>query len=250
MAKYCIIGKDISYTLSPMIYETMWEGLGEKHTFEVRDIDTLQPFIDELRSGGLSLKGFTVTSPYKEEIIPFLDRLTPEAEAVGAVNTVRVEEDGTLTGHNTDVDGFLLSLPQLPGGHLRALVCGTGGASKAVQEGLRQAGIPFDVVSRTGHGLTYKRLSSVWDYTHIINATPLGSSKMPGKRPNLPYDTASPGTVFFDLNYDPAVTPFLTEGLTRHGIALGGLRMLIEMITGPQWRFLRDGTVGSSPYGA
>ena len=238
MAKYCIIGRDISYTLSPRIYETMWEGLGEEHTFEVRDIDTLQPFIDELRSGELLVKGFTVTSPYKEEIIPFLDHLTHEAEAVGAVNTVRVEEDGTLTGHNTDVDGFLLSLPQIPGEAKRALICGTGGASKAVQEGLRQAGIPFDVVSRTGKGLTYKRLSSLWDYSHIINATPLGSVKMRDKKPNLPYDTVSPGTVFFDLNYDPSVTPFMLEGLARYGIALDGLRMLIEMITGPQWRFL------------
>ena len=242
MARYCIIGRNISYTLSPKLYKALWEKSGEEHTFEVRDIESLGLFMEELRREPL-YDGFTVTSPYKEEIIPYLDRLTPEARAVGAVNTVRVSPDGGTEGHNTDVSGFLLALSRTFLEKSTVLVCGTGGASKAVQEGLRQAGLPFDVVSRTGEGLTYGRIGSLRDYTHVINATPLGSVKIPGEKPALPYDTASPGTVFFDLNYDPAVTPFLAEGLRKGGLALGGLSMLIEMVNGPQWDYLRPSEV-------
>ncbi|MDD7559853.1 MAG: hypothetical protein SOW44_04925 [Porphyromonas sp.] len=237
---FCIIGRDIGYTLSPALYAELWAETGEEgHTFVIEDIPRLAPFIEKVRRDR-KLSGFTVTSPYKEEIVPYLDRLTPDAEAMRAVNTVRVSEDGLLIGHNTDIHGFMHTLPRLSPLGEWALVCGNGGAAKAVREGLKRLGIPFDLISRHAAPLTYDGVKSLAGYTHIINATPAGSVKVPDEVLPLPYDTAKAGTVFYDLNYAPPLTPFLMEGLKHGGIAVNGLPMLRAIIFSAQWPFLSN----------
>lgn len=239
--EFCVIGRNIGYTLSPKLYEEMWKKKAEEgHTFGVEDLPALAPFIRQVKAG-TSLRGFAVTSPYKEEIIPFLDALTADAEVMGAVNTVHITSDCRLLGHNTDIYGFVSTLPRFPEKGEKALVCGNGGASKAVQEGLQRLGIPFDLVSRQASPLSYPGVKTLAEYTHIVNATPVGSVKLPDCALPLPYDTAVAGTVFYDLNYAPRVTPFMREALERGCVAVDGLPLLTSMIQDSQWRFLLSG---------
>ena len=248
--RVCIIGRNIGYTLSPELYHRLWEELGEEHAFEVCDISDLRPFMREVRSGTSPVRGFTVTSPYKEAVLPFLDDLTEEARTVGMANTVHITPDRKLIGHNTDTFGFVHALPRFPFCKKEsALVLGTGGASKAVRLGLEKLGIPFSTVSRTVSDsgeriLKYSDIDSLAPFTHIINATPVGSVKLPRQLPPLPYETVRPGTVFFDLNYAPRITPFMEEGLKQGAVAQDGLAMLTAMISGAkgaQWSFLKEG---------
>lgn len=241
---FFVIGKNISYSLSPELYRKLWEKRGEvEYTFGIKEVEDLRAFMEEVREREEPI-AFTVTSPYKEEIIPFLDRLTPDAECMHAVNTVRREAGGDLVGHNTDIYGFIFTLPRLLYSRERALVCGSGGASKAVQEGLRRLGIPFEVASRGAGGtVTYDDLTSVEDFTHLINATPLGSVKVPDLTPPLPYDSTRSGIVYYDLNYAPTLTPFMAEGIKRGACAVNGLAMLSQMIERVQWKFLSSGEI-------
>ena len=256
-ADFCLIGRNIGYTLSPKIYTELWSATGEMagHTFGVRDLPELAPFIEEIRSGRLApLGGFAVTSPYKVEVCSYLDEMTEDAIRSGAVNSVHITPDGRLIGHNTDLRGFSRTLPYSVGqAVMRALVCGTGGASRAVRVGLAELGIPYDIVSRGSlagtllpesvRAFRYEEMGSLKAYTHIINATPVGSVKIPGVLLPLPYDTARPGTVFYDFNYAPPVTPFMEAGLLRGGVAVNGLPMLRTLIFDYQWPFLRDGII-------
>ena len=254
---FCVIGRNIGYTLTPKLYGELWRTTGETavHTFGVRDLPELAPFIEEVRSGKSSLGGFAVTSPYKVEILSYLDEMTESVARTGSANTVRIEPGGRLIGYNADLYGFRFTLPFSVGqAAMRALVCGTGGASKAVRAGLDDLGISFDIVSRgslAGEALPegvrafrYEEVGSLKAYTHVINATPVGSVKIPETLLPLPYDTARPGTVFYDLNYAPPVTPFMEEGLRRGCAAVNGLSMLRTLIFDCQWPFLRDGRDG------
>lgn len=173
-----------------------------------------------------TLDGFNVTLPYKQAIIPYLDRLDETAEAIGAVNVVYQH-----VGYNTDCLGFMDSLrPLLRDYDRKALVLGTGGASKAACYGLRKLGIIPTLVSRTPQGamLGYDDLTEqvMADHTVIVNCTPLGMFPDVDSCPAIPYERISARHLLFDCVYNPEETLFLRKGKTQGAAIKNGLEML------------------------
>ncbi len=176
------------------------------------------------------LCGLNVTLPYKEQVVPFLDDLSEEAAAIGAVNTILFTSDG-LIGYNTDAYGFRQSLtPFLKPHHKKALVLGTGGASKAVQYVLENADIQVSLVSRKAPSgrLTYRSLNEqiIQAHTLIVNATPLGTWPHVKNKPDLPYRAIGTKHVLYDLVYNPAETAFMQAGRAKGATVVNGLDML------------------------
>ncbi len=181
------------------------------------------------------LTGLNVTIPFKEEIMPLLDELDPTAMEVGAVNTVCIKRTGGkihTTGYNTDARGFLQTLPDIVPAS-RALILGTGGASKAVAWALSVKNIPFSFVSRgnTGEGiLSYQDLTEEVVSCHhlIINTTPLGMFPEIGTFPAFPYHLLTGNQFLYDLVYNPGETMFLKKGKERNTGIRNGMEMLIS----------------------
>lgn len=179
------------------------------------------------------LCGLNVTIPYKEQVIPYLDELSPTARAIGAVNTISFTADRRLIGHNTDVDGFLaaLTLIQILYKKLdRALVLGTGGASKAICWVLDELKIPYFMVSRSPKAgqLSYQELDAkhILEHRLIVNTTPLGMYPNINEAPNLPYTSLTADHFLYDLTYNPAETLFMKKGKAQGAGAENGLGML------------------------
>jgi shikimate dehydrogenase len=178
--------------------------------------------------------GLNVTIPYKEQVIPFLDDIDPEANEAGAVNTIKILREKnkiSLKGYNTDIIGFIQSLPaDISKKHKNALVFGTGGASKAVVCGLNKLKIKYQLVSRTGKPgcVTYKDLDekTIRKNTLIINTTPLGMYPDTGSFPDIPYWYLSEQHLLYDLIYNPSVSSFLIEGKKIGADVMNGLQML------------------------
>ncbi len=199
------------------------------YRYENFDLESIEEFPDMLRNNP-GLVGLNVTIPYKEAIIPYLDELDVEAARIGAVNTIKIGAGG-LKGYNTDAYGFQKSLePLLRGQHKKALILGTGGASKAVAHVFRSLSIAFRYVSRQpGPGqLSYESLGEDIMNSHaiIVNTTPLGTHPNISEKPLVPYDLISPDHLLFDLIYNPEKTAFLQEGEKRGAQIKNGLRML------------------------
>lgn len=182
------------------------------------------------------LQGFNVTIPHKQAIMPYLNGLSAEAEAIGAVNVVCVKRDGDgtvkLLGCNSDVVGFSNSIQPLlrPMLHSKALVLGTGGASKAVMYGLRKLGVEPIYVSRTPKEgqLTYDDLTPkvMHDYKVIVNCTPLGMYPKVDACPDIPYQYLTPDHLLYDLVYNPLETLFMKRGAAQGAVVKNGLEML------------------------
>ena len=174
------------------------------------------------------LSGFNVTIPHKQAIMPFLSAISEEAQAIGAVNCVKVTPDG-LEGYNTDVVGIRKSLEGVTLEGAKALVLGTGGASKAVQYVLRTSGAEVKVVSRTkgAADLTYNDLSEelIADTDIIVNTTPLGMLPNTDSAPALPYSALSAKHTLFDCVYNPRLTKFLQLGAEHGAKTIDGLTM-------------------------
>ena len=228
--RYGLIGRNISYSFSRSYFSTKFETLGLNHcSYENFDLETIEEFSD-LVSNNQDLKGLNVTIPYKESIIPFLDKIDPMADEIGAVNTIAFTPSG-LVGHNTDAYGFrqaLMSLLQKSDRY--ALILGTGGASKAVAYILVQLGIGFRFVSRNpseGH-LHYSELDRQIMDSHslIVNCTPLGTYPDIDRKPDIPYEFLGSDHFLFDLIYNPEKTAFLNSGESAGTRCLNGLSML------------------------
>lgn len=177
------------------------------------------------------LEGLNVTIPYKQVVIPFLDELSEAAQAIGAVNCVRLK-DGRLKGHNTDVTGFRRSLePLLKPHHTKALILGAGGAAKAVKFALQQLGITYTEVSRKYFNGTigYEAISKEIMEAHplIINTTPLGMYPNVAEAPPIPYHFINKDHLLYDLVYNPAETQFMQQGAARGAAVKNGHEMLI-----------------------
>ncbi len=203
--------------------------------FELRDIQDFKDLISNTKG----LKGLNVTIPYKKAIIPYLNKLACSAQEVGAVNVISIDQDGILTGHNSDYYGFLQSLTHLLRSYnnlqslsgFRALILGTGGASRAVQAALKGLGIKFKLVSRenkTGDYLTYSQINAqvMRSYLLIINTTPLGMHPNEKDCPPLPYHLLTPQHLLYDLVYNPEETLFLKKGKDAQAKTKSGLEML------------------------
>ena len=174
-----------------------------------------------------SLDGFNVTLPHKQAVIPFLDRLDETAQAIGAVNVVYKR-----VGYNTDCLGFMDSMkPLLRETDHRALVLGTGGASKAVCYGLRKLGLTPTLVSRTPKEgmLGYNELTEdvIQSHTVIVNCTPLGMLPDVQTCPDIPYEALSARHLLYDCVYNPEETLFLRKGKTQGAAVKNGMEMLV-----------------------
>lgn len=231
MRRFGLIGYPLGHSFSRRYFSEKFEREGRQdcsyELFPLRSIGELPGLLASYPD----LEGFNVTIPYKIQILPYLSSLDPAAESVGAVNTVAVKNGG-LRGYNTDVWGFEVSLrgflPETFRG--RALVLGSGGASRAVQYALRKMGIEFSVVSRRpGPGqLGYSDLRSAVMQSHslIVQTTPLGMSPDTGASPPIPFSLLTNAHYLYDLVYNPEMTIFLQKGKEEGAQVKNGLEML------------------------
>ncbi len=188
-----------------------------------------------------NLLGFNVTIPYKEAVIPFLEELSPTAEAIGAVNCVKRTQTGWM-GHNTDAEGFANSIkPFLDINHSQALILGTGGSSKAVAHVFKQLGIPAAHASRNPQGphqIGYKDLGAdaVRRFPCIVNCTPLGMHPKVEAKPSIDYRGITPQHFCVDLIYNPEKTAFLEACEEHSATILNGHDMLVQQAEA-SWKF-------------
>ena len=234
MRKFGLIGFPLGHSFSKKFFSEKFENESIDARYDLYELSNITEFQD-LRNS-VELSGLNVTIPYKEQVIPLLDRLDDTAAHIGAVNVIRFDYDkngtATLTGFNTDAVGFENSLkPFLKSYHKKALILGTGGASKAILYTLQKLGIECRYVSRTvSKGqLTYSDLNKeiIDDNLLIINATPLGTFPKTDICPDIPYQFLTEKHLLFDVVYNPAETLFMKKGRDAGATALNGEEMLI-----------------------
>ncbi len=235
MDKYGLIGYPLGHSFSINYFNQKFadEGINAKYeNFEIPSIDQLQEVLDT----NPCLRGLNVTIPYKEKVIEFLDSVTPEAQAIGAVNVIRVIHDGKnikLKGYNSDVIGFTQSIEPMidKKWHKKALILGTGGASKAINYGLKHLGLETVFVSRYQRPGTiqYESITPdvVKEYNVIVNCTPIGMYPHTEECPPLPYEAMDMHTILYDLIYNPDETLFMKKGLEHGAEVKNGLEMLL-----------------------
>lgn len=231
---YGLIGHPLKHSFSQRFFTEKFakEGIdAEYHTFDIPDIALLEKIM-ELHKG---LNGLNVTIPYKEKVIQYLDSLDPEAEKIGAVNVIkflRDEEGLRLVGYNSDIVGFQSSIKPLINNliHKKALILGTGGASKAVNHGLQNLGLEAKFVSRTSNNgsYTYQDLSKeiLSEYKVIVNSSPVGTFPDIDSSPDIPYQYLTADHLLYDLVYNPAETSFLKQGKAMGATVKNGAEML------------------------
>ena len=235
MDKYGLIGYPLGHSFSISYFNQKFEDEGidaEYVNFEIPSIDQLQEVLDTT----LNLRGLNVTIPYKEKVLEYLDSITPEAQAIGAVNVIRVYREGRkikLKGYNSDVIGFTQSIePMLdPNWHKKALILGTGGASKAINYGLKSLGLETVYVSRYERPGTIQYASItpevVKEYNVIVNCTPVGMYPHTEECPPLPYEAMDHHNILYDLIYNPDETLFMKRGRQQGAEVKNGLEMLL-----------------------
>lgn len=230
MAIYGLLGKNISYSFSKKYFEAFFETKQLNHryiNFDLESIDEIQNILSKEKN----LKGLNVTIPYKEQIIPFLYKMDKEAKEIGAVNTVKISKKGNLIGYNSDHYGFAKSLAEhFPIEGKKALILGTGGASKAVAYVLKSLNFDYKYVSRDKkeNAYSYDNLTTNIIESHklIINCTPLGTSPNINSYPKIPYDGVGTKHLLFDLIYNPRLTLFLKLGKDQGARIVNGEAML------------------------
>ena len=230
--RFGLLGRNISYSFSKGYFTDKFNSENFAGcTYENFDIPEIDAFAEVIKNTS-DLKGLNVTIPYKETILPFLDTLSKKATLIGAVNTIKITKKGKLKGYNTDYYGFKKSLqPLLLPHHKKALILGTGGASKGVAFALDELGITYTFVSRElkENTIDYKRINATTfdNYHIIINATPVGTSPDVEAFPIIPYEFFTDKHIAYDLIYNPAETQFLKKA-KQHGAQIkNGLDMLI-----------------------
>ena len=235
MKTYGLIGYPLEHSFSGKYFAEKFEKEGIQNCeYRLFPIENIQEF-KQLKTQGIA--GLNVTIPYKEKIIPFLDELDEPVQEIKAVNTIKfIKKDNTIVkkGFNTDVYGFTSSIkPLLDSKHTKALVLGTGGASKAVQYGLQQMGIDVLFISRNPggkqHTMSYEELDKeiIQQHLLIINTSPLGMYPNEETYPGIPYQLLSPDHVLYDLVYNPEITKFMDLGKQREATVKNGYDMLI-----------------------
>lgn len=228
---YGLLGRNINYSFSRGHFAKKFEKLQlSGHKYINFDIESIDEFHGVLKTK--NLKGLNVTIPYKEEVIPFLDELAETAKVIGAVNVITVSEEGKTVGHNSDYYGFKKSLePLLKEHHNKALILGTGGASKGVAYALDELGISYKYVSRSASAicLSYEQLTPeiIKEHTVIVNCTPLGTSPNTDQYPDIPYEGITPNHIGYDLIYNPEKTVFLQKFEDKGAALKNGSDMLI-----------------------
>ena len=245
MDTYGLIGFPLKHSFSAKFFTEKFrreEIDAEYLNFEIEHIQEIRHII----LFNQQLKGLNVTIPYKEQIIPFLNEISPEAQKIGAVNVIKVDRKPgdmyyyRLTGYNTDYIGFTQSLAPLidPTSHRKALILGTGGASKAVAQALTDMHIEWKYVSRTpgNDRFTYNDLSPtvISEHTLIVNASPVGTFPETGHCPDIPYELLTSRHLLYDLIYNPEETLFLQKGKIQ-GTAIKNGREMLELQALAAW---------------
>lgn len=235
MDKYGLIGYPLKHSFSVNYFNEKFnsEGIDAEYVnFEIPSINELPDVIKD----NPNLKGLNVTIPYKEKVISYLDELDKDAQSIGAVNVIKIirQPKGKykLIGYNSDIIGFTESIePLLEPHHKKALILGTGGASKAVFHGLKNLGIEAKYVSRTPATgmLSYEELTPeiMAEYTIIVNGTPVGMYPKVDFCPDIPYEYLTPNHLLYDLLYNPNVTLFMKKGEQHGAKTKNGLEMLL-----------------------
>lgn len=234
MDKYGIIGKPLGHSFSPGFFNEKFanEGIDAVYEkYELPEIDALK----EVLAANPELRGLNVTIPYKQQVMEYLDEVSDEARAIGAVNVVRVRHDGKkmhLKGYNSDVIGFSRSIePYLAAYHKKALILGNGGASKAIEYSLHKLGLETQKVSRrrSADTITYEDVTPelIKEYNVIVNCTPVGMFPHVDECPMLPYDSMDSHTLLYDLIYNPDSTLFMKKGHEHGAVVKNGLEMLL-----------------------
>ncbi len=231
--KFGLIGSTLTHSFSKSYFDEKFfrEGLRDYHyeLYPLDSVDGLKKLLDE----NPELYGLNVTIPYKEQVLKFLSDIDPTAKNIGAVNVIKIH-NGKLTGFNTDSDAFYETLekwfPQIS--DAKALVLGTGGSSKAVQQALKKLSVPFEIVSRekgkAAH--TYESLEKdgtpISDAQLIINTTPLGMAPNTNNFPPINYELLTSHHYVYDLIYNPARTMFIQKAEMHGATIKNGLEML------------------------
>lgn len=234
MKKYGLIGYPLGHSFSKNFFNEKFHS----ESIDAEYVNFEIPSIKELPSVLLAnpnLVGLNVTIPYKEQVISYLDELDKDAAAIGAVNVIKiVNQKGKtkLIGYNSDVIGFTQSIePLLESQHKKALILGTGGASKAINYGLTKLGLECKFVSRSPREgmLTYETLTTeiMDEYKVIVNCTPVGMYPHADKYPDIPYECLTPNHLLYDLLYNPDTTLFMKKGADRGAVTKNGLEMLL-----------------------
>lgn len=227
---YGLIGRPLGHSFSADFFNKKFENEGIDETYRLFPLDSLE-MLPALLSAHPDLHGLNVTLPYKQAVIPFLNRIDADAKEIGAVNVIKIHSDGTLEGFNSDAIGFHDSISPLLRPHMkRALVLGTGGASKAVVYVLRKMGIEVINVSRKPDEgqLSYNQLTpEIMERYHIIvNTTPLGMWPKIDDAPDIPYDLITADHLCYDLVYNPEITTFMRKAAMHGAEVKNGLEML------------------------
>lgn len=233
MRQFGLIGFPLVHSFSKKFFTEKFEWESIPARYDLYELKTIQEF--EALKENPDLCGLNVTIPYKEQVMAFLDELDETAAQIGAVNVIkfiRTEGRLTLKGYNTDAIGFGNSLKEhLQPYHAKALILGTGGASKAIDYTLRKLGIETTFVSRTPKPgmLTYTQLTPeiMVDHLIIVNASPVGTFPHADECPDIPYPFITPKHLLFDVVYNPAETLFLRKGKQQGAQGLNGEGMLI-----------------------
>lgn len=227
-AQYGLIGYPLSHSFSPAYFNNKFatENIdGRYDAYAIPSVEDLKTLLKEHPH----LKGLNVTIPYKEQVLPLLYETDAAAREIGAVNCIKIEV-GKLIGYNTDHVGFAESLkPLLQTKHTHALILGTGGAAKSVMYALKQLGVEYKIVSRTGGDMQYADVDKeIMDiYKLIINTTPLGMYPATDTAPEIPYEYLTKEHLLYDLVYNPEETLFLQKGKQQGATIKNGYEMLI-----------------------
>jgi len=221
---YGLIGFPLTHSYSAQYFTEKFfkEGIHDIRfeLFPITDISELPELIENTSE----LRGLSVTIPYKQSVIKYLNSIDPVAEEIGSVNCIRISRNNgiSLKGYNTDIFGFEESLkPHLMSHHQKALILGTGGASKAVAYVLKKLNIGFDLVSRNAGklpcALNYSELNNeiISTSSLIINTTPVGMFPDMNEAPAIPYELLTDKHLLFDLIYNPTETQFMKKGIEK-----------------------------------
>ncbi|MCB0399888.1 MAG: shikimate dehydrogenase [Winogradskyella sp.] len=241
--KFGLVGRNISYSFSRGYFSDKFKNEGLPYSYVNFDLESIEE-LNSIIKNTANIKGLNVTIPYKEEVIPLLDKLNKRAKKIGAVNTIKVKK-GKLIGFNTDYYGFKNSLkPHLKKHHKRALILGTGGASKAIAYALNKLNIEYRYVSRTKKKVityTYSELTEeiISSFQVIINCTPIGTFPHVNDCPNIPYEALTDQHILYDLIYNPEETKFLNSGKLKGATTINGLEML-KLQAEKSWEIWND----------
>lgn len=241
MTEYGLIGHPLKHSFSPAYFAKKFDDESIDAVYDAYDLEDISE-LSELLAEHPTLRGLNVTIPYKQAVIPYLASISEAAKRIGAVNTVFVDNNGKLYGHNTDYEGFRNAIECFFGGG-KVLIAGTGGASLAVVEAVKDlGGIPLRVSRTSGKGdLTYDEITEelLNDVTMVVNTTPLGTWPNVDNAAPLPYHLLSPHQFCIDLVYNPSVTKFMQLCAAQGCAVKNGLDMLHSQAEA-SWKFWTD----------